>query len=933
MASYPVPLPEVLEEELRYFFPELPAEPAKIESKDVRALGDFAIKLPLLAKREPQTRWTILHDRAKALSPDGEGIPEPDAPVTGDGIVRALQSMLVPARDTGSDARWLLDQLMQDPTVRPLIEQTSKLHELLQIRGARRLLLEQPELAALVLDDDALMQEFLLHSAAIRILDAEGFRRGFERYPPLLSIIGDDPALDRALADDPQAKERRKQLIATYARDEEPGWLDSLLQLVGIQKTPAAAGPALIPSATALKESFGLSPASDSNVVKDDPVPRVPLSHFNVILLELAYGDHLFDGHRLRALYDTIRDRDLAALCLSGGGIRSATFNLGVLQGLADHRLLTRFHYVSTVSGGGYIGSWLSSWIRRHAEGATGVAKDLSRAPIDPASPEVEPIQHLRKYTSYLTPAAGALSLDTWTLVATYLRNLLLNWTMLFPLLVAVLAVPRAIEAWAVTKLPTGWIGIAIVSSFAAMIGVAFARPASDITAKQSTVDGTALRKQRRLAVLWLVPLLATAVLFTVCWPTHRALLTGSLLIGWIGGASAFSAFVYAIRRALTNAPHSGLAVLKVLLGWKTFWKRALVESAAAAVAGGATGWLLATLFEGAFGQLRMHDAMGMALYVSFAPPLFLFCFFVEATLIVGLATYSTTDHDREWWARSAALLFVAGVVHAAGALCVLILPQFFIEFPRIWASAGGLSGVATWTLKRLLDRKQKDEAATQSGILSLALKAAALITLLLLIAAISLATTALLGRYLGHSAIWHLDLLLMTPFMVVLAVIGGGVLAAFIMSELLNVNVYSMHRLYRNRLVRAYLGACRRDRHPDAFTGFDPEDDLPMWQLRPEALRRSSFISLDAFILALPAAPALRTWFRQLDDELQACILQCAATSDPDEREELKTAILEGINTVMLSRDIAHDVPAPTGIPTLRMNREYLERCCLNGE
>lgn len=45
----------------------------------------------------------------------------------------------------------------------------------------------------------------------------------------------------------------------------------------------------------------------------------------------------------------------LAALCLSGG-IRSATFALGVLEGLARFDLLGEFHYLSTVSGGGYIG-------------------------------------------------------------------------------------------------------------------------------------------------------------------------------------------------------------------------------------------------------------------------------------------------------------------------------------------------------------------------------------------------------------------------------------------------------------------------------------------------------------------------------------------------------------------------------------------------
>src|SRR6187397_889445 len=58
-------------------------------------------------------------------------------------------------------------------------------------------------------------------------------------------------------------------------------------------------------------------------------------------------------------------DAKRTALCLSGGGIRSATFSLGVLQALARLDWLRNFTYLSTVSGGGYIGSWLSGWIRR----------------------------------------------------------------------------------------------------------------------------------------------------------------------------------------------------------------------------------------------------------------------------------------------------------------------------------------------------------------------------------------------------------------------------------------------------------------------------------------------------------------------------------------------------------------------------------------
>ncbi|HJV54445.1 MAG TPA: patatin-like phospholipase family protein, partial [Methylomirabilota bacterium] len=82
----------------------------------------------------------------------------------------------------------------------------------------------------------------------------------------------------------------------------------------------------------------------------------------------------------LPVLYEAIHalPEKRAALCLSGGGIRSATFALGVLQGLARAGLLTQFHYLSTVSGGGYIGSWLSAWIHRTGNDVSKVAGELA---------------------------------------------------------------------------------------------------------------------------------------------------------------------------------------------------------------------------------------------------------------------------------------------------------------------------------------------------------------------------------------------------------------------------------------------------------------------------------------------------------------------------------------------------------------------------
>src|SRR5439155_4522917 len=108
---------------------------------------------------------------------------------------------------------------------------------------------------------------------------------------------------------------------------------------------------------------------------------------------------------RLKAFWAAVHGlkEQRAALCISGGGIRSATFALGILQGLARCDLLEKFHYLSTVSGGGYIGSWLSAWIKHHSQGVDGVATELKRRSGSALNPEPEPIRHLREFSNYLT--------------------------------------------------------------------------------------------------------------------------------------------------------------------------------------------------------------------------------------------------------------------------------------------------------------------------------------------------------------------------------------------------------------------------------------------------------------------------------------------------------------------------------------------------
>ena len=54
------------------------------------------------------------------------------------------------------------------------------------------------------------------------------------------------------------------------------------------------------------------------------------------------------------------------------------------------------------------------------------------------------------------------------------------------------------------------------------------------------------------------------------------------------------------------------------------------------------------------------------------------------------------------------------------------------------------------------------------------------------------------------------------------------------IASKAVNINRFSLHAVYRNRLVRGYLGAARQARFPDRFTSFDAEDNIRVHTLWP---------------------------------------------------------------------------------------------------
>src|SRR5882762_6591835 len=72
----------------------------------------------------------------------------------------------------------------------------------------------------------------------------------------------------------------------------------------------------------------------------------------------------------------------------------------------------------------------LSAWLAR--TGFSTVWRSLVGRPAGPDN-EPAPIGWLRSYSNYLTPELGLMSADTWAIAAVYLRNLVLNWIVILP--------------------------------------------------------------------------------------------------------------------------------------------------------------------------------------------------------------------------------------------------------------------------------------------------------------------------------------------------------------------------------------------------------------------------------------------------------------------------------------------------------------------
>jgi hypothetical protein len=126
---------------------------------------------------------------------------------------------------------------------------------------------------------------------------------------------------------------------------------------------------------------------------------------------------------RRRAQYQLPGTVYATGLALSGGGIRSATFSLGVLIALARRNLLPQFDYLSTVSGGGYLGSFISAFLVSSPD-ADGIGLERHQLPFRRTEGEAAAIRHLRQNSKYLATGSAWQRL---TMVFAQLLGMLLN--------------------------------------------------------------------------------------------------------------------------------------------------------------------------------------------------------------------------------------------------------------------------------------------------------------------------------------------------------------------------------------------------------------------------------------------------------------------------------------------------------------------------
>lgn len=566
----------------------------------------------------------------------------------------------------------------------------------------------------------------------------------------------------------------------------------------------------------------------------------------------------------------------LAGLAFSGGGIRSATFNLGVLQALAELRLLRRFDYLSTVSGGGYIGGWLQSWLRqgRVHENACLASHHIGQVEEKLATrtaQEAPEVRFLRDYSNYLTPKTGIFTADTWSFIAIYLRNLLLNLTILVLGLAAVLILPR-IFAEVHSGISHALVAdqsliFRVLSSLGGALGICAVSVAFRHLDWDPNADRSDLHRRRAqvwwgviltlVALSYLVsaalpgdadpeqvfvpPLVAYPVAWCIAWAIGRAASEMAKRAASATSEPTPEELAEAAEHAAAERREAGdrraeqepiqikdrrrnrdRRSQRDRISWWT----AMYSSALAAPLAASLLFLFHELWKVACSEwARPQTDTFMA---AFGAPLVLTIFGMTVGLQVGIAGRALSDYAREWAGRAVAWMILLALAISVFFGISLYSPMIVrsvepTNFP--WIHGLTLSWVLT-TIGGLLASRQPGKRYDDKPYLGAAIRLTPYVfvigLLVLLAVGIDFALPAV------HGALSSLGGGTIVSNLAICAILTG--LAVFL-SWRVGVNEFSMHALYRNRLVRCYFGATRPNRKPDAFTGFDVEDDRTLLQ------------------------------------------------------------------------------------------------------
>lgn len=150
-----------------------------------------------------------------------------------------------------------------------------------------------------------------------------------------------------------------------------------------------------------------------------------PSKPFSFVQVKREEGERIKERRRHARVPEGNPGKDAVGLAFSGGGIRSATFNLGILQALQRCGLLQRIDYLSTVSGGGYIGASLTWFMSR-----LGTAFPFGTSGAEHEGFACKVLSRLRVHGSYLTPGDG---LTWWALIAAVLAGVMINLAVVLP--------------------------------------------------------------------------------------------------------------------------------------------------------------------------------------------------------------------------------------------------------------------------------------------------------------------------------------------------------------------------------------------------------------------------------------------------------------------------------------------------------------------